>query len=286
VRRWLPLTALLLFPLVPFSQRRIDARLGVHRAQEEVLYFWSGEQVRRLFPGFEGVAADVYWLRTVQYFGRERAFGQKRFELLLPLVEITTSLDPQLEIAYRYGAIFLCAAPPEGAGRPRDGVALLQRGAGRLPRSWTIWQNLGFFHFIYLKDPQRAAEVLMQAAEIPGAAFWLRSLAADLLAKGGDRAASRRMWRQMLDSSEEGVLRTNAAYNLKVLESLDLADALTAAVAEFERRRGRRPRTLDELRETGAWSGRLDDLAGVPFSYDEASGRVSISRRSEMNRPL
>jgi len=32
---------------------------------------------------------------------------EKRFDLLVPLVNITIALDPRLEIAYRYGATFL-----------------------------------------------------------------------------------------------------------------------------------------------------------------------------------
>lgn len=286
MKRLAPLATLALLPLVPLSQGRIDARMGTYRAQEEVLYIWSGQHVRRLFPGFEGLAADLYWLRTVQYFGRERLSGGKRFDLLVPLVEITTTLDPRLEIAYRYGAIFLCEPPPMGAGRPREGIRLLEKGARRLPRSWQIWQTLGFFHFLYLNDATRAAEVLEEAAAIPGAAFWLRSLAADLLAKGGDRAAARAMWRQMLEHSEQGVLRTNAEYNLQVLDSLDLADALSGAVSAFEQSVGRRPRRLGELRSFGFWSGPLEDRSGVSFSYDETTGQVRISSESTLNRPL
>ena len=68
---------------VPFVQARVDAALGDFRAQDEVLYLWSGEQVKRLVPGFENLAADIYWLRTVQYFGGERVFAKdKRFDLL------------------------------------------------------------------------------------------------------------------------------------------------------------------------------------------------------------
>ena len=109
----LALGLLLVAPLVPWSQAEIDRRFGRYRAQQEVLYLWSGEHVKRMLPGFEALAADVYWLRTVQYFGGERLFAQdKRFELLRPLVDITTTLDPRLEIAYRYGAIFLSEPPP------------------------------------------------------------------------------------------------------------------------------------------------------------------------------
>ena len=286
VKRARPLLLLLLAPLVPLSQGRIEQRLGAYRAQEEVLYFWSGEHVRRLFPGYESLAADVYWLRTVQYYGGERRFaGDKRYELLRPLVEITTTLDPRLEIAYRYGAIFLSEAPPGGAGRPREGIEVMEKGVRNLPRSWRLRQELGFFHFLYLHDSARASEILMEAAAIPGSAFWLRTLAADLLARGGDREASRRMWRQLYEREDEGVLKQNARVRLRHLDALDAADALTARVAEYARRHGRRPARLEELRAAGLWSGSLGDPEGVPFSYDESTGTVTLSTRSPLWRP-
>jgi hypothetical protein len=273
-------------PVVPWSQSRIDERLGDFRVQEEVLYLWSGEQVRRLFPGFEGLAADVYWLRTVQYFGGERLYsGDKRFELLRPLIEITTTLDPRLEIAYRYGAVFLSEPPPNGAGRPREGIEVLEKGVRNLPESWRLRQNLGFFHFLYLHDARTAAQVLEEAAELPGAAFWLGSLAADLLAKGGDRESARRMWRRLYEQSEEGILRAHARLQLQILEARDTADHLTALVEELESRRGRRPASLEELRQAGIWRGLLEDREGVPFRYDVSTGRVSIARESPLWRP-
>jgi len=276
---------LALTPVVVWTHSRLDEGREA-RADQEILYLWTGDQVRTLFPGFEGLAADVYWLRTVQYFGGQKAFTQGRdFALLRPLIEITTTLDPRLEIAYRYGAVFLSEAPPGGAGRPKEGIEVLEKGARNLPGSWRLRQHLGFFHFLYLKDAHRAAAVLEEAAELPGAAFWLKSLAADLLSKGGDRAASRTMWQQMHDQAEEGVLRRNAEQQLAILDSLDQADRLTAVVEEFARRHGRRPRELEELRPAGLWRESLGDLSGTPFRYDESSGQVSISRESPLWRP-
>jgi hypothetical protein len=282
----LGLLLLALAPLVPWSQSQIDRRLGKARAQEEVLYLWSGDQVRALYPGFEGLAADVYWLRTVQYFGGQKLFSaEKDFALLRPLVEITTTLDPRLEIAYRYGAVFLSEPPPTGAGRPREGIEVLERGVRSLPDSWRLRQHLGFFHYLYLGDARRAAAVLEKAAELPGAAFWLRTLAAELLSKGGDRAASRKMWQRMHDQEEEGILRENARVQLAIIDSLDLADRLTGLVDEYERRFGRRPERLRELRSAGLWGGPLADLSDVPFRYDVSTGRVSISQESPLWRP-
>ena len=125
--------ALALAALVPFFQSRIDATLGAYRAQEEVLYVTSGRDVRRLAPGFDGLAADLYWLRTVQYFGGQRLYArEKRFELLRPLIEITTDLDPRLVIAYKYGATFLSEPKPIGAGRPLEGIAILEKGVAAM----------------------------------------------------------------------------------------------------------------------------------------------------------
>jgi hypothetical protein len=231
-------------------------------------------------------AADVYWLRTVQYFGGQKAFTQGRdFALLRPLIEITTTLDPRLEIAYRYGAVFLSESPPGGAGRPEEGIEVLEKGARNLPGSWRLRQHLGFFHFLYLKDAHTAAAVLEEAAKLPGAAFWLKTLAAQLLSKGGDRAASREMWQRMHDQSEEGILRKNAEQQLAIFDSLDRADQLAVVVEEFERQRGRRPHDLEELRSSRLWRGPLEDQRGTPFRYDESSGQVSIARESPMWRP-
>jgi len=286
VKRLPLLAALLLAPAIPWTQARIDRAAGGFRVQHEVLYLWSGDQVKRLFPGFEALAADLYWLRTVQYFGGERLFARdKRFELLRPLVEITTTLDPRLEIAYRYGAIFLSEPFPVGAGRPREGIELLARGVRNLPGSWRLRQDYGFFYYIFLGDAARAAEILNEAAELPGAAFWLRMLAADLAARGGDRQDARRMWQQMLDQAEEGVIRQNARVRLQILDSLDVADRLQALVGELERRTGRRPARLEELREAGLWRAPLVDASGTPFGYDAREGRVFIDRRSPLWRP-
>jgi len=277
--------ALVLVTLVPLLQDRIDAQLGSYRAQEEALYLWSGRQVQRLVPGFEGLAADVYWLRTVQYYGGERLFARdKKFELLLPLIEITTALDPRLVIAYKYGATFLCERAPTGAGRCDLGIKVLEKGVAALPGDWRLRQDLGFFHFIFLNDPQRAADILLEASRLPGAAFWLKNLAAMCLAKGGERESSRAIWRQIYEQSE-GPMRDNALEHIKVLEAYDEAAALQTLVEGVERRTGRRPETLDELRAAGLIQRPPVDGGGTPFLYDRQSGRVRISPQSKLWRP-
>ena len=70
-----------------------------------------------------------------------------------------------------------------------------------------------------------------------------------------------------------------------MLDAYDAADAAEALVREFERRMGRRPETLDELRSAGLARAPVLDGSGAPFQYDRESGTVRVSPQSKMWRP-
>ena len=78
----------------------IDRQTG-NRVVEEALYLPSGKTVKKLSVGFDGLLSDFYWIRSVQYFGGKVVHGAlrtdstERFDLLYPLLDITTTLDPQ-----------------------------------------------------------------------------------------------------------------------------------------------------------------------------------------------
>ena len=95
-----------------------------HDADGPSLYLRSGVTLRRLSGAYTAVAADVYWVRAIQYYGgtKRRLTAQRQglepppliaalpsddFGLLFPLLDITTTLDPRFNIAYRFGAVFL-----------------------------------------------------------------------------------------------------------------------------------------------------------------------------------
>src|SRR6266571_3666719 len=108
-------------------------RLRSHATLEEVLYISSPQALKRLSLGYDGLLADIYWTRAVQYYGNKHHDGARRFDLLAPLLEITTALDPQLLVAYEYGANFLAPKPPNGAGMPERAIALEEFGIRNNP---------------------------------------------------------------------------------------------------------------------------------------------------------
>ena len=77
---------------------------------QEVLYISSPKLLKRLSLGYDGLLADVYWTRAVQYYGGSHHEKTARYELLAPLLNITTQLDPHLIPAYQFGGTFLWLA--------------------------------------------------------------------------------------------------------------------------------------------------------------------------------
>ncbi len=116
---WLLLLVLPLgFASVWKLQHTIDAqRESLNEERDEVL-LRSRKLVKAMSLEYAPLLADIYWTRAVQYYGNKHMRGQANLELLWPLLAITTTLDPNLLVAYRFGAMFLSQAAPGGAGRP------------------------------------------------------------------------------------------------------------------------------------------------------------------------
>ena len=248
------------------------------------LYVRSPEAIKRLSLGFDALAADLYWIRAIQHYGGERLApsGVKRtYHLLYPLLDLTTTLDPYFNIAYRFGAIFLSEEYPGGPGRPDQAVTLLRRAIAVQPQKWQYYHDIGFVHYWSLDDPATAASWFQRAAEQPDAPPWLKPLAASMLAQGADRASSRYLWRQMLESDQEW-LRRSAERALMQLDALDGIDVLTERVIVVAKQNLSPPYTWQRLVGAGYLRGIPQDPTGTAFELDPQTGEVRISGSSPL----
>lgn len=215
------LVVLVVFAVVIAAGTVLDARDRRYprsAAETRELYLTSGDTIGRLALGFDAVLADVYWIRAVQHYGRDRRLLRYtgRYELLAPLVDITTSLDPHFTTAYVFGALFLAEPLPNGPDQFDQAVALLEKGLRAEPAAWRYAQYLGFLHYWHRDDRQAAAREFERAAAIPGAPIWLKPLAAQMFVDGGDRQAARTLL-ESLAQSEEPWIRDLAQRRLREL---------------------------------------------------------------------
>jgi hypothetical protein len=253
------------------------------RATERILYVRSGDAVKRLALDFDALWADVYWIRAIQHYGGDR-LGQTRgpkYELLAPLLDLTTTLDPYFTIAYRFGAIFLSEAAPGGPGRPDQAIALLRKGVIAQPEKWQYVHDIAFVYYWHLRDLEAAARWFNRAADLPNSPNWLRPLAAGVLSVGNDRASARFMWSQILQSDEEW-LRKTAERSLRQLDALDAIDQLQAIVKRFTPPPGGQY-SWPALARRGLLRGTPLDPTGTPFEIDAGTGAVSVSPRSTLS---
>jgi tetratricopeptide (TPR) repeat protein len=289
---------ILLYPL----QRWIDQAAPKEVIGDETLYL-SSATVKKMSLGLEALAADVYWIRTVQYFGRkllERnrpassgASSDIRMDLLAPLLDTIVTLDPHYLSAYRFGAIFL----PE-----RDlpaAIALLEKGISENPSQWRLYQDLAYIYWqagngvtgdervhYYAK----AAEWYQKGSEVPGAMWWMRDLAGYMKLEGGSRDAARAIYSSYLTSDDENI-RGQAVIRLEQLRSLEEREAIDSLLARYRKETGECPGDLRVLAsKLRAMKLTLnDDLApvdpeGFPYTLDPSTCKSKLALDSPVPR--
>ena len=264
--------------------------------REDAVYLTSGTTIRRLSGTFSAVMADLYWIRAIQYYGGLKrqlgprpgapavrapvALGPTPYSQLYPMLDISTTLDPRFNVAYRFGAVFLAEPPPSGPGRPDLAIALLEKGLREQPEKWEYMQDIGFVHYWYRGDHGAASAAFERAAGIPGAPWWLKSLAATTLAQGGDRRSSRLMWESIRDSADNDWLRQDAERRLAQLKALDDIDVLQAALVQWAAR-GVPVADWAAINRAGALAGIPVDPSGTPYELTREA-RVQLSPRSAL----
>jgi hypothetical protein len=266
-------------------QRSLDQRQDSEPGVGEVLFLPSGRFLRQISLGYEGLLADIYWTRVVQYFGRKRMAHSSEFTLLGPLLQTTTELDPHLLIAYRFGAVFLAEKAPRGAGQPLRALELLRRGIVANPDYWRLWEDMGFVYYWDLKDYDAAGRAFQTGSERPGAMRWMRVLAAQVTAAGGQLATSKFLWSEIARQAEDQQMRKSAVEHLAALEAEEEISKLQELVGLYTSRLGRPAHSWQAMVAAGYLRTVPRDPSGAYYLLD-SSGRVRLNPRSSIDLSL
>jgi hypothetical protein len=244
---------------------------------DDVLYVNSPTVLKRASLGYSGLLADIYWTRAVQYFGSRHHNHAVSFNLLGPLLEITTNLDPHLLPAYQFGASFLAPAPPNGAGQPERAIQLMEYGIQNNPKEWHLYYNLGFVYYMDVKDYAKASEAFDRGSKVPGAHPWLKVLAAQMAQHAGEFQTARMLWSATYDSSQDREIRQNAIEHLRALKVDQDITNLQQAVTRFGEKTGRLPSSFSELLAAEGIRGVPLDPDGHPYRFTP-EGRILLQQ--------
>ena len=281
-------TVVLLFLVLPVGfagiwrlQHSIDAQLtALHEEQDEVVLS-SPKIVKAMSLEYAPLVADIYWTRVVQYYGSRSERRQETLESLWPLLDLATTLDPNLLPAYRFGSTFLAEPKPAGAGQPERAVELLQRGIKQNPEQWRLYQDLGNVYYFALSDNEKASRAYLDGSNVPGAAPWMKLMAARIVERGDTRETSRYLWTEIFQSSQDPSVKENAKVHLILLKVDDDLEHLNELLDEFAKRAGRRAENIKDLISVGLLPGFPADPDGFAYVIG-ASGKAEVNPKSPL----
>jgi len=263
------------------TQRKIDRDRAAISQEQDELMLSSGKLIKRLSLEYAPLAAELYWTRAVQYYGDKRAHKDPNFDLLWPLLDITTTLDPQLLVAYRFGSMFLSEEPAVGAGRSDLAIELVKRGIRENPEYWRLYEDLGFIYYIHLKDYPKASAAFLEGSKVPGAFDFMKVLAALVAQKGESRETAAFLWNEIYRSTKDISIRQNALTHLQLIQAEIDCEKLDVLAAEYEKRTGHRPDSVRELINAGMLSGAPTDPFGVIYVFG-GDGKAQINPSSPL----
>jgi hypothetical protein len=160
---------------------------------DELLYYPSGLMVRQASLGYETAAADVAWLRGIQYYGEHRLTDQK-YEMIGHIMSIVTDLDPRFLQPYVFGALVLA----QELKRPDEGLALLEKGMRANPRNWLLAFETGFIQYVCRRDYATAARYFVRASRMPEHPDYVDRFAAFASQRAGNRGMAVLLWKRVL----------------------------------------------------------------------------------------
>jgi tetratricopeptide (TPR) repeat protein len=280
LEKTIALALILVIPLgfagVWVLQHRIDAQRATLSEERDDVLLRSGKLVKVMSLEYAPLLADIYWTRVVQYYGNKHVRGQANLELLWPLLDITTTLDPNLLISYRFGAMFLSQAAPTGAGRPDLAVKLIERGIQANPEQWRLYEDLGFVYYFDLKDYQKASAAFLEGSKRPNAQVWMKVMAARVAAEGESYETSMFLWKDIYDSTADPAVKKNALQHMQLLKVNEDCKQLDALADEYTKKFGKRPSRMRDLVQAEMIRGLPVDPLG--FAYV-----LGVDGKAELN---
>jgi hypothetical protein len=223
-----------------FAHGRTRAIRDAYPEADERAYVPPASAARILTLGHNELFADLYWAKTLIYYGGGM---EKNSDLadVEPLLALVNRLDPWFRRPYWWGAYGVVYR--KGAATSHEfesSVAILERGLQTFPNDWELTWLLGLRYFLDLKSDnpevqakykELGASYIEKAMRLPGAPSDLPILAATLRTRIGQRDRALRELREMILTQNDPEVREQLIAKYSALASADAAEVAEAASA-------------------------------------------------------
>jgi tetratricopeptide (TPR) repeat protein len=236
----------------------------------DVSFVPSAASLRWLSLGHPTLAANLFWLRAVQYMGDPHA-DARGWEKLRPLVDVVTDLDPRHGYAYQTTGNMLASA-----GRLDDSNAILEKGTRNVPDRYILPFHRAVNAFMYAGDYVDAGKWFEIASRAPGAPARLREYVVAMYAKADRSEAAVSFLRHLREEAQDDESRKAIDHQLQRATLERDANRLEAAAETFRERTLLAPFCLEQLVLAGLVPSIPEDPFGGVYWMD-GEGRVRSS---------
>ena len=163
--------------------------------------------IKHVTFGYNDLIADSLWIRLVQDYGvceqglapsnNDRLDVNRTYDCkkgwVYQMLDVITHLAPKFRMPYATGATVLSVVVDDIEGA----TLIYNKGIRQFPRDWSILYRAAYHYLFELENRQKAAELLVRAAN-NGGPFWLQSLAAKLYTQTGRALLAKTVLEQYL----------------------------------------------------------------------------------------
>lgn len=234
---------------------------------------------RWLSLGHPTLAANLMWLRAVQYIGEPQA-NRRGWDKLHPVVDLVTDLDPRHGYAYQVAGVMLGSV-----GRVAESNAILEKGSRALPDRYALPLLRAFNAFYYEDDWSAAGRWAEVAARARGAPPHLRQTVLAYYAKGNRADAAVAFLEEARRTTTDDESRKALDEQLARARYESAASAIDAAVERYRARNGIGPLWLARLVDDGYLPRLPIDPYGGRWTLDGDGLAASTAGPARYRRP-
>ena len=243
---------------------------------EELRFIPSGQSLRVASLGYREFAADLLWLKAIQFVGGKDQTG-KGYDWLYHVLDVVTDLDPKFFEAYQFGTMALSIL----GDNADQSVLLLQKGITHITDRWELYFYLGFNYYYFLEDFKNAAAYMQRASEFPGHPEYVVGLTARLYAESQSSATGLAFMEKVYQSTDDPKIRERLKKIIDVLEVKAILEELDAAAGKFRAKHPSETPTVDRLVALGFFPSWPEEPYGGTYYWDSSRRSFQTTSRLE-----
>jgi tetratricopeptide (TPR) repeat protein len=198
-------------------------------AERDEVFLPKPELAKVAALGFESVLADYYWIQAMYKVGVSHDRGPRFSSYVAKIIDVVTTLDPWMGHPYRFAAIWLT----DSVESVRKANGFLEQAIEYEPDLWRNYFYLGYNHFYYLQENEKAAEILEQCMQLEGSPHYIPRLVARLRSEHSNLAAAQLFLQELYQSAQSDDERASYQAALDEIEVENKARMLDRARASY-----------------------------------------------------